>query len=287
MADLSSMPETEGDCRLLSTPMLHRRRAPEAGALRAMQVAILRSVGETGHLPADHIIDNVAAASGKKRHEILSALHKDDYARINEHGEIVAAYPFSMNVTRHRVQLENGARVFAMCMIDALGIPAMLKTDATIHSSTDSDDGIRVVFRQGQVSWDPPAAVVVFGMRSLTGAAAEVCCQNVNFSISRTAAEEWANAHRELDTTVLSQEGAVRFGAVPKYPFLPAHTFWPRAPPGWPRNRSIWHRKATDQQHGEPNTPRESTLCRMMSLQPTCKDTKPHSADLKSRLIQA
>ena len=48
--------------------------------------------------------------------------------------EIIAAYPFSARLTDHVVRFPDEHRVYAMCAIDALGIPAMLDTDATIES---------------------------------------------------------------------------------------------------------------------------------------------------------
>ncbi len=78
-------------------------------------------------------------------------------------GKIIAAYPFSIRPTRHRVELENGVTVSAMCAIDALGIPPMVNCNATIYSDTDSDDGVYIFFRQQQVNWYPPDTVVLVG----------------------------------------------------------------------------------------------------------------------------
>ncbi|KAK5019263.1 hypothetical protein LTR39_000488 [Cryomyces antarcticus] len=193
--------------------ILQRRRAPEKEGLRATQVAILSSLRESGNLPASNIIDDIAAESGKTGHEMLSALHEHDYVRMDKHGKISAAYPFSIRPTRHRVELKTGVAVFAMCAIDALGIPPMVDSDATIYSSTDSGDEICVTFRQQHVSWDPPEAVVLVGTESPTGAAADVCCQHMNFFASQTIAETWAKAHPEIEGAVLDQGRAVQLGA--------------------------------------------------------------------------
>jgi hypothetical protein len=103
--------------------ILHRRRAPEKEGLRAIQVAILSLLSESEHLPASNSIDDIAADSGPTEYEILSALHEHDYVHMNKQGKIIAAYPFSIKPTRHRVELENGVTVFAICAINALGIP--------------------------------------------------------------------------------------------------------------------------------------------------------------------
>jgi hypothetical protein len=40
-------------------------------------------------------------------------------------GAVAVGYPFSRTPTRHRVQLAGTPPVWAMCAIDALGIPQM------------------------------------------------------------------------------------------------------------------------------------------------------------------
>ncbi|KAK5309427.1 hypothetical protein LTR70_010296 [Exophiala xenobiotica] len=193
--------------------ILQRRRAPREYGLRATQRAILSSLTASGQLPASSIIDDIATDSGKMGYDTLCTLHERDYLRLDKDGKIVAAYPFSIRPTHHRIELENGVTVFAMCAIDALGIPPMVNGDATIYSSTDSGDKIRVTFRQQQVSWNPPEAVVLLGRESSTGAAADVCCQHVNFFVSRIVAESWAKAHPKIDQTIVDQERAVQIGA--------------------------------------------------------------------------
>ncbi|KAK4938775.1 hypothetical protein LTR66_015066, partial [Elasticomyces elasticus] len=146
---------------------LRRRRAPEKGGLRATQVAILSSLRESGNLPASDIMDDIAADSGKTGNGILSALQEHDYVRVDKYGKISVAYPFSIGPTRHRVELQNGVTVFAMCAIDALGIPPMVDSNATIYTSTNSGDEVCVTFRQQQVRWDPREAVVLGCLESL------------------------------------------------------------------------------------------------------------------------
>ena len=201
------------DLPVVLNTALQCRRAPTAQGLRATQLVILGSLAASGQLPARSIVDDIATDWGTTGYDILSTLHEQDYLRLDDNGEIVVAYPFSVRPTRHRVELDNGATVFAMCAIDALGISSMTHSDVTIYSSTDSGDKIRVTFRQQQVSWDPQETVVILGTMSSTGAAADVCCQHVNFFVSRTAAEAWVQGHPGMDQTILDQERAVQIGA--------------------------------------------------------------------------
>ena len=59
-----------------------------------------------------------------------------------------------------------------MCAIDALGIPAMLGTDAVITSSDPlTGEPVTVTFTGGRASWDPPGAVVFDGCTNCGGPA--------------------------------------------------------------------------------------------------------------------
>jgi hypothetical protein len=137
-------PESAADTRTVDIPHgldavlgvgSQRRLAPVEDGQQAMQQAVLRSFAATGRPPAKEALDRVAADGSLTAQEVLSALHRGDYVRLDTAGRIVAAYPFSPGPTRHRVTLPGGRTVFAMCAIDALGIPAMLDTDAKIDSA--------------------------------------------------------------------------------------------------------------------------------------------------------
>jgi hypothetical protein len=97
--------------------------------------AILRAFATTGEPPTDAALQQIATADGASAGPILAQLHDADVIRLNPARAISVAYPFSAVPTRHRVQLTTGIEVSAMCAIDALGIPAMLDTDATITST--------------------------------------------------------------------------------------------------------------------------------------------------------
>lgn len=54
-------------------------------------------------------------------------------------GVVAAAYPFSGIPTPHRVALDGLPAVFAMCAIDALGLPAMAGRNGRITSANPAD----------------------------------------------------------------------------------------------------------------------------------------------------
>ncbi|WP_028935326.1 organomercurial lyase [Pseudonocardia spinosispora] len=110
-----------------------------------MHQTILRALA-AGAAPDSATLERSAAPFGIPVAELLRRLHERDVIRLDHDGNVRAAYPFSATPTGHRVQLPTGPSADAMCMADALGIPAMLNTDATItitapgHRAADHRD---------------------------------------------------------------------------------------------------------------------------------------------------
>ncbi|RZS43510.1 alkylmercury lyase-like protein [Herbihabitans rhizosphaerae] len=99
-----------------------------------------------------------------------------------------------------------------MCAIDALGIPAMLDTDAVITSrDPETGEPITVQVTGGGTDWRPANAVVHLGSRAdcRTTTSAESCCGYINFFGHRRGALTWAARHPEIDSLVLDQDQAL------------------------------------------------------------------------------
>jgi hypothetical protein len=66
--------------------------------------------------------------------EALSELVEHDLVQLDPDGEVAVAYPFSASPTRHRVLTDDGRAYWAMCAIDALGIPYLLHQAAEVRA---------------------------------------------------------------------------------------------------------------------------------------------------------
>src|SRR5215472_2175631 len=102
---------------------------------QAIYQYILRHFADMGRPPAARDIGRQFALS---RPAVRAALERLEAARAfyrdpRTH-RIVAAYPFSAKPTVHIVYLPDGQARFALCAIDALGMPLMLRSNATITS---------------------------------------------------------------------------------------------------------------------------------------------------------
>lgn len=188
------------------------RTAPPDPAGRAVHHAILRAFVVTGRPAGAADIERIAMAHGTTADDVLANLHVADVIRLDADAQIAVAYPFSTARTRHRVRLAGGAEVWAMCAIDALGIPAMLDTDAVIISSDPATgQPIIVTVREGSYHWDPPTAVV-FLSAAVGGESADTCCTDLNFFITPASAQSWIDAHPPLRGEILDPASAEQRG---------------------------------------------------------------------------
>lgn len=197
------------------------RLAPLTGGLRAVQQATLRHFATTGRPPASEDLTAAARPFGRTVTAILAELAAEDFLTLDADSQIRAAYPFSAVPTPHQVRFRDGTTAWSMCAIDALGIPAMLDTDAEI-TSTDPVTGepVTITFTDGHTTWQPHSAVVYVGQLTRSGPAAEVTCSALNFFTSRTSAHAWAEQHPEYTGRTLNQTRAERMGKTTFQPLL-------------------------------------------------------------------
>jgi hypothetical protein len=205
------------------------RLAEVSAAARAAHRVILRAFAAIGHPPDPAILADTTP-TGDGLGELLRELHDHDVIRLDEHGHIRAAYPFSGIPTAHTVAIDAGATVYAMCAIDALGIADMLGRNTTITSADPvSGQEITVSVVNGHATWEPTTVVVFAGSDSAaqlprgdccppsadgrgTVAAADRCCGVMNFFTSPASAQDWLASHPTVSGVVLNQAQALRLG---------------------------------------------------------------------------
>ncbi len=208
----------------LAVGVTSSRVAQVSPAARGLHKAILRGFATTGHAPEPADLEPAPIGALTR---LLQELHDHDVVRLDEHGQVRAAYPFSAVPTAHVVTIHGGPTVWSMCAVDALGIADMVGSSVTISSSDPvSGAQIRVEVRGGRTVWTPATAVVIVGSDTTaastggdcgpdvpgTTAAADRCCGVMNFFGSPDTARAWLSAHPEVAGTVLTQPQALRLG---------------------------------------------------------------------------
>jgi alkylmercury lyase len=191
-----------------------RRQAALPGPLRELHQAVLRRFLQTGDPPTTDRIAGAVARLGLSDSAVAELEAADLVHATN--GVVSVAYPFSGTPTRQQVELDGFPAVYAMCAIDALGIPAMTGRDGRI-TAVDPRDGAPVVVsvRGGRWRWTPATAVVVFGSIRDCGTGCgswEVMCPNTTFHASRGSARAYLAARSDIDGQILDQDAAVERG---------------------------------------------------------------------------
>jgi hypothetical protein len=201
-----------------------RRAEHLPDSLRQVHRAILCHFAATGAVPTDADIRAGAGMADLDIAKALRELAREDLVAVDSAGRLVAAYPFSPTPTPHRVSFGD-VEVFAMCAIDALGMPFMLGTDAAI-ASVDPHTGrsVRVAITNGAATFQPVEAVVVYAATGDAGRSVDTCCSTINFFTSASSAQAWINAHPNLAATVLDQDQAVTLGRDIFEPLLARHS---------------------------------------------------------------
>jgi hypothetical protein len=156
----------------------------------------------TGTGPPDApVVAGLAAELGLDPRAALAALAAADLIHTDPATRSIAvavAYPFSGRPTPYRVELAGGPAVFAMCAVDALGIPQMLRRDGRI-SSVDPTSGQPITVEVHAGAWRfQPATTVLLSGRTAAGdacdTAADWCCPYINFHTDREAADAYRRA---------------------------------------------------------------------------------------------
>lgn len=182
---------------------------PRGGGLHQF---VLETFAATGHSPTmDQIRERFSVETLEEADAMVAELERAGSIHRNPgDGAITHAYPFSNEPTSHRVRLAGGPEVFAMCAIDALGMPFMLRRDVDIASACA---GCGVEVRGGRVGAHAPSDVTVWlGDTSEGCVAATDLCPDLNFFCSPACREGWNRTHPEKRGEGLRLEDAVSQG---------------------------------------------------------------------------
>ena len=198
----------------LPTAGTQGRQATLPGPLKAFHRALLGAfLIETG--PPDlRVVGRLAAELELEPEAALAALAAADLVHVDPAtGRVRVAYPFSGVATPHRVELVGSPTVYAMCALDALGVPQMTRHSGRIRSA-DPTSGQPITVEVGDHGWrwQPVTTVVLAGTAAVSetcGSVADCRCPYINFHTSPAAADTYRQTHPAMAAELLDQAEAV------------------------------------------------------------------------------
>ncbi len=190
------------------------RQAALPPQVRSLHQSVLRQFLSEGEAPHRGWMSEQARGLGLDADAAIRLLTAADLVHLDHDGRVSVAYPFSGVPCGHRVQLASGAAVWAMCAVDALGIPQMADRNATITAADPSTgEPVTVEARDGRWLWTPATTVVLVAQTTAGGPSAECTCGHVNFYSHTEHAKTYLDDHPELTGRVLDQGTAVELAA--------------------------------------------------------------------------
>jgi hypothetical protein len=170
-----------------------------------------------GNIPSiDGIMKSFNQIPRQEMAAILDRLDQMDYIHLNqERTAIVSTYPFSGVETSHIVTInkEGYKKVYAMCVIDALGISFMLDCDVNILSKCyHCDDVVEIEIKNNEIVFLEPKDVVAWFDQDYECCAATSCCPNTNFFSSQQHFDKWQEGKIKRKGEVLQIQEAFYLG---------------------------------------------------------------------------
>ena len=213
---------TETATRLLSMTesMLgwRLRRAGLSPREEAVRQYILTQYPLLGRAPSGQEIATALGLNGPGDvRAILERLHELDLLYLDSASrEIRLAYPFSTIPTKHLVQFRGwpaAKPIYALCAVDALGIPFMMDRDVSTESSCAyCATPVAVKVRDRSIESCIPAETVVWVGTAYSGHAATSLCPTLDFFCSPAHAAAWREARPQEEGHVLSVGEALYLG---------------------------------------------------------------------------
>jgi len=187
----------------------------------AVRKAILKVFADQGKTPS---VQELAHALGLPLAPVLAACRTLAAADLivwqDATTQIVSAYPFSGSQTAHAVLLGAHTTRYALCAIDALGIPFMLGQGACIRSACFfCRTPVTMDIADGLLQGATPSTLVVWLSEQDGCCVAEVRCPVMNFFCEEAHLRAWHAASpqergRSLSVLEALEVGKAAFGAL-------------------------------------------------------------------------
>ncbi|KPL04902.1 MAG: hypothetical protein AMJ73_03170 [candidate division Zixibacteria bacterium SM1_73] len=162
--------------------------------------SIFKTILEFGRAPTVEELELSMKESGSRVITILDELEeKDLLLRRKGTQQVVSIYPFSLTSTKHQIVLEDGKALFAMCAVDALGMPNMFNKNVEVISQCEwCKQEITIEIKNGEVTTRSHPHIQIWNLERQEGPSAETCCPVISFFCSDEHFREWQDKNSDL-----------------------------------------------------------------------------------------
>lgn len=180
--------KAESGCCTLSTPEIE------------VLTQIFRAILKSGKAPTIKKLNIALRKSSPSISSVINKLEEKDLLfRRKKTKKILSIYPLSLLPTDHKVILEKSESLFAMCAVDALGIPNMFKENAKIVSKCEGcKQEIIIQIKNGMIISKSHPHILIWSPRKQESPQAKTCCPLVNFFCSERHLKEWGVKNPDL-----------------------------------------------------------------------------------------
>jgi Alkylmercury lyase len=185
---------------MLGYEMVSSRGWPKQSSILGRRTS--EKVAQALGLPLEHVL-----AGFRKLAEYDLIVWKEGEARL------LSAYPFSGVWTAHQVLTDAGKALYAMCAIDALGIPFMLGQGASVRSACFfCQQPVQVDIAGGLLQRAHPSTITVWFSERDGCCVAEARCPLMNFFCTEEHLQAWLAKSSNEPGTSLSLMEALEVG---------------------------------------------------------------------------
>ena len=162
---------------------------------------IFKAILTSGEASTVKELAQVSKASDEEIIRVLDSLEDMDML-LRKRGtqQIVSIYPFSLVPTSHRIILDDGKKLFAMCAVDAVGMPNMFEENVKVVSQCDwCKAEITIDIRDGEIITRSHPDIQIWNVEKPgEGPDAEACCPVISFFCSVEHLGNWKNENSDL-----------------------------------------------------------------------------------------
>lgn len=189
------------------------RKAIDPLAREVLRAILDRFVVEGGPLGIEALSRHLQGRDPDEIREAVARLDQKDLI-LARNGKVVLAYPFAGTPTTFRVVLPDGRERYAVCAIDALGVPPMVGQPVTIRSSCHHcGDPIEIRVRPDGPVGGAELMVWVGQRGDIHKKACTSICLTLNFFRSQEHLRAWREIHPEIPGAAVFLEEAFKLGA--------------------------------------------------------------------------